>query len=168
MTKKATTSKSGFIRPSTLVGVPIPDHDGLLVTDCSGTISGLQGGFAKSAKMERIHIPVGSKVVGLWWGEADSHEYDRRKEGTGKDATVLDEFVETTVYKATHSLLIDPDDVEELVTKHNARVAEAEAEEERLRREAKGEFGLPFPETGDGEAPALTSIEGGAGDEPAP
>jgi hypothetical protein len=146
MTAKARTSKSGFLRPSTLAGIPLGDHDGLPITDSSGSITGLQGGFSETASLDKIHVPVGSRVIGLIVMVADSHEYDRVKDGRGKDAVMLDEFVENTVYKGESVLLIDPDDVEELVTKHEARIAEARAEAEAAAKEAKGEFFLPFAE----------------------
>ena len=148
MATKATTSKSGYLRPSTLAGKSLGEHDGLPITASTGTITGLAGGFSETAALDKIHVPVGSKVIALVVMTADSHEYDRVKEGRGKEAVLLDEFVENTVYKGESVLLIDPDDVEELVAKHQARIAEARAEAERQAKEAKGEFSLPFPETG--------------------
>jgi hypothetical protein len=146
MASKARTSKSGFLRPSTLAGIPLGDHDGLPITTSSESIAGLNGGYSETAALDKIHIPVGSMCIGLIVMKAESHEYDRVKEGRGQKATILEEFVENTVFKGQSVLLIDPDDVEELVTKHEARIAEARAEAEAKAKEAKGEFSLPFAE----------------------
>jgi hypothetical protein len=150
------TNRDGFLRPSTLYGKPIPDHDGIPVTRSNATITGLEGGFSEAAAMDPIHVPLGMKVCGLWWGESDSHEYDRPVvEGRGKSAVKADDaFTETTVYKAEAALLIDPDLVMEIIKAHNERVAAERDEAERQRREAKGEFQLPF-----------ANNDGGGGDE---
>jgi hypothetical protein len=156
MTKKATVTKAGFTRPSTLAGIPLGDHDGLPITQSSGTITGLAGGFSETAALDKIHVPVKARVVALVVLEAESHEYDRVKDG--KD--VLEEFVENTVYKGESVLLIDPDDVEELIAKHTQRVKEARSVAEAAAKAAKGEFQLPDP-VGDAEGQERESEHGG-------
>ena len=144
MASKAKTSKSGFLRPSTLAGISLGNHDDLPITDSTGSITGLDGGFSETAKLDKIHVPVGSRVIGLIVLEAVSHEYDKVKDGRGANAITLDEFVENTVYKGESVLLIDPDDVEDLVTKHEERIAAARLDAKRQAKAAKGEFELPF------------------------
>ncbi|MDE1904865.1 MAG: hypothetical protein KGH75_00255 [Rhodospirillales bacterium] len=141
---KSTTTRSGFLRPSTLAGIPLGEHDDLPITQSNGTITGLAGGFSETAAMDKIHVPVGSRVIALVVMVADSHEYDRVTEGRGKDKTMLDEFVETTVYKGESVLLIDPDDVEDLVKKHQEKVAKVRAAAEAAAKAARGELPLPF------------------------
>lgn len=151
MTKRSTTSKAGYLRPSTLAGIPLGDHDGLPITQSTGSITGLDGGFSETASLDKIHIPVKSRVIALVVLEAVSHEYDRIKEGRGANAVSLEEFIENTVYKGESALLIDPDDVEELVQKHEARVAEARALAAQEARAVRGENTLPGTGVGEGE-----------------
>lgn len=141
--QKELVSAGGYTRVSMLAGVPLGDHDGLPITSCSGSITGLDGGFSETAKLDPIHVPIGSKVIGLIVLESKSHEYDKETEGAGKNKVTLDQFVENTVYKGESVLLIDPDDVEELVAKHQARVNQARLEAEEAARKAKGESTLP-------------------------
>ena len=147
-----------FIHPSELAGVPVPDHDGFPVTECNGSITGLNGGFAETARLDRIHVPVGSRVIALVVMTATSHEYDRVTEGTGPDRVALDEFRETTVYKGESVQLIDPEAVNDIVAKHQERVAKARSDAAQAAREAKGEFTLPLPSTY--EEATITPING--------
>jgi hypothetical protein len=149
--EKDLISDAGFTRVSMLAGIPLGDHDGLPITQSTASIHGLEGGFAETAALDKIHVPVRNRVIGIIVLEAESHEYDRIKEGRGKDAEILEEFVENTVYKGESLFLIDPDDLQDLVLKHQARVTEARVEAERLAQEAKGVSQFPIFGGGDGE-----------------
>ena len=139
------------IKPSDLEGVPIPDHDGLPVTQVVATITKTGDGLSESMGMTPIHIPAEEHVLVLIVAKSRGHNYRRVVEGTGKDATVLDEFTETLVLDAESALFLDPDLLADIVNEHTARVAKARSDAEARKRAAKKEFQLPLPD-GDPDA----------------
>jgi hypothetical protein len=150
---KARTTKDGYVRPATLYGEDLGEHDGLPITDSSGTITGLEGGFSESASLDAIHVKVGEKVWLLVSAVADSHEYDKRTEKVkGEGKVKLEEFVETTVYRADYAFIVDPEAVQEIGAARIAQLQEARAEAEAKAKADRGEFQLPAPIGGEGTA----------------
>jgi hypothetical protein len=140
---KAATSKSGYVRPSVLAKTPIPDHDDMPVTQSNATITGLQGGFSAAARVQPIHYPSKCRAIGLVVMTNESHEYDRVTEKVkGGPDVVLDEFLETTVWKGETLLIIDPDDVEGMVSEFLKLLAKARSEADAAARAKAGEFQL--------------------------
>jgi uncharacterized small protein (DUF1192 family) len=134
------------VKPSDLEQIAIPDHDGLPITQTLAKITRTGDGLSESMSLTPIHIPVETKVMVLVPAIAKGHGYKRVTEGKGEDKHVIDEFAETVTLEATGALLLDPDLVKTIVTEHMDRIGAARAEAERLKKEAKGEFSLPFAE----------------------
>jgi hypothetical protein len=160
MAKATPKLDPSFVKPSDLASQPVPDHDGKPIRDTDGSLVKTGHGFEETLKLQRMHIPIGARVMVLTPARCVSHEYDIASEGTGKDKVELDEFDETAILEAESVLLIDPDLVAKLVIEHNDRVEQARAEadrikaEERAQREddkraAAGEFKLPDANNGD-------------------
>ena len=166
--KKDLVSEAGFTRVSMLAGIDLGEHDGLPITHSSGSITGLDGGFSETAELDKIHVPVGSKVIGLIVLDAKSHEYDKVTEGRGAKQVTLEEFIENTVYKGESVLLIDPDDVEELVTRHQARVTQARLEAAEAAKAARGEATLPGTGVAENEGATVHRMDGSTIPQPKP
>jgi hypothetical protein len=139
----AARKKDTKIIPSKLAGKPIPDHDGVPVTDTTGKIIGADGFLRETLKLDRMHLPMAGVGVLVAPFKVESHEYDFIKDGK---EVIEDEYLETAVLHITSVLIVDPDLLAEVVSAHEQRIAEARAEDERARREAKGEFELPLAE----------------------
>lgn len=144
----------GYASPSELAIVPIPDYEGLPVTQVKTKITKTGDGLSESMSIAPIHIPSEDYVVVVIYAKATKHDHVRATDGTGKDKITLDEFVETVTLQAEGAFLIDPDLVAGPVVKHQQRVAEMREQIAREKREAKGEFGLPFPTEPDDQAEA--------------
>ena len=138
------------LKVSELEGQPIPDHDGIPITRTAAVIRKTGDGLSESMGMSPVHIPVEETVLVLIVAKAKGHKYARVVDGTGKDATVLEEFTETVILDAESALFLDPDLVSGVVGDHMARVRKARSEAEAARIAAKGQgrFQLPDPDEG--------------------
>jgi hypothetical protein len=153
MARKKLVNDQGYVYPTALQAIPIPDYEGLPVTATAAKITKTGDGLSQSLRMAPLHVPSETKVMVLVYAKATHHDHHRVTEGTGKDKEVMEEFVEVVTLEAEGALLIDPDLVGSIVTEHQQRVAEALFAAEREKREAKGEFELPLAVVPDADEP---------------
>lgn len=115
------------------------DYKGIPVTQVGVNVTNLGDGLSESATIEPMEIPIGSKVVGVFYAEVVSHEHDPAREGR---TALEDELKLTHVLRAEGAFFPDPDLIAKAVDQHQARVKEHRAEMERQKLAAKGHMQL--------------------------
>jgi hypothetical protein len=123
------------------------EHDGLPITKSTAQITGTGDGLSEDMAMRPLHLEAEADVVIVVPAKVRGHFYERVTEGRGKEKLTLEEFLERTTFRAQAAFLIDPDLLEEAIAKHVERRTAYRAEQERLKKEARGEFELPLPPT---------------------
>lgn len=150
---RAAKTAHDYFRPSEAVG-DVPDYGDHAVTQVAITVNNLGDGLSESTEIEQLFIPEGTKVVGIFYAECVSHEYDFAK-GEKRGEVNREERRLTLVLKAEGAFFPDPDLIAGAVRAHQERVQQhRDAEAERKSGQGRMADGTT------GEIPEAAKVNG--------
>ena len=155
MAPRRSAAADEYFRPSE--AGPPQDYRGVPVTEVGIRVGNLGDGFRESTAIAPMEIPIGAKVMGIFYGTVDSHEHDPTRESDEDNP----ELKLSHVIKAEGAFFPDPDLLIKVVSTHQERVKQHRAAQEAEKRAAKGEGQLPGTEaTRPAEGGNVTPLRG--------